>query len=117
MEKDYGSFGPRDTPKDVILAIIGKSGTYVANGHALEFGGDVFRNMSMEGRMTVCNMAIEAAARAGMVAVDDTTIEYVRGRTYAPKGEDWERAVASWRHLHRDPGAKFDRVVTLQAQA
>lgn len=111
-----GTLGPGVTPKDVILAIIGKIGTDGANGHALEFGGDVFRNMSMEGRMTVCNMAIEAGARAGMVAVDDTTIEYVRGRTYAPKGEDWERAVASWRNLHSDPGAKFDRVVTLRAE-
>lgn len=111
-----GTLGPGVTPKDVILAIIGTIGTAGANGHALEFGGDVFRNMSMEGRMTVCNMAIEAGARAGMVAVDDTTIDYVRGRTYAPKGEDWERAVASWRDLHSDPGAKFDRVVTMRAE-
>ena len=111
-----GTLGPGVTPKDVILAIIGTIGTAGANGHALEFGGEVFRNMSMEGRMTVCNMAIEAGARAGMVAVDDTTIEYVRGRTYAPKDEDWERAVASWRDFHSDPGAKFDRVVTLRAE-
>src|SRR5690625_5318923 len=80
LEEGNGTLGPGVTPKDVILAIIGKIGTDGANGHALEFGGDVFRNMSMEGRMTVCNMAIEAGARAGMVAVDDTTIEYVRDR-------------------------------------
>ncbi|MDQ2075527.1 3-isopropylmalate dehydratase large subunit [Marinimicrobium sp. ABcell2] len=111
-----GTLGVGVTPKDVILAIIGKIGTAGANGHALEFGGDVFRNMSMEGRMTVCNMAIEAGARAGMVAVDDTTIDYVRGRMFAPKGEDWEKAVASWQDLHSDPGAVFDKVVTLRAE-
>jgi 3-isopropylmalate/(R)-2-methylmalate dehydratase large subunit len=111
-----GTLGPGVTPKDVILAIIGKIGTAGANGHALEFGGDVFRNMSMEGRMTVCNMAIEAGARAGMVAVDDITIDYVRGRTFAPKGEDWDKAVASWRDLHSDPDAVFDKIVTLRAE-
>src|SRR5690554_519728 len=111
-----GELGLGVTAKDVVLHIIGVIGTAGGNGHAIEFAGSAIRSLSMEGRMTVCNMAIEAGARAGMVAVDDTTIEYVRGRTYAPKGEDWERAVASWRNLHSDPGAKFDRVVTLRAE-
>ncbi len=111
-----GELGPGVTPKDVVLAIIGRIGTAGGTGCAIEFAGDVFRKMSMEGRMTVCNMAIEAGARAGMVAVDDTTIEYVRGRTYAPSGELWERAVAAWRDLHSDEGAVFDKVVEMRAE-
>ncbi len=110
-----GTLGDSVTAKDVILAIIAKIGTAGGTGYAIEFAGEVFRNMSMEGRMTVCNMAIEAGARAGMVAVDDTTIDYVKGRTYAPTGEVWERAVAEWRDLKSDPGAHFDAVVTLHA--
>ncbi|WP_041523502.1 3-isopropylmalate dehydratase large subunit [Gilvimarinus agarilyticus] len=101
------------TPKDVVLAIIAKIGTAGGTGYAVEFGGDVFRAMSMEGRMTVCNMAIEAGARAGMVAVDDITIDYVKGRAYAPTGEVWERAVEAWRDLKSDDGAQFDEVVVL----
>ena len=101
------------TPKDVVLAIIAKIGTAGGTGFAVEFGGDVFRAMSMEGRMTVCNMAIEAGARAGMVAVDDITIDYVKGRAYAPTGEIWERAVEAWRDLKSDDGAHFDEVVVL----
>ena len=110
-----GELGPGITPKDVILAIIGKLGTAGGTGYAIEFGGEVFRNMSMEGRLTVCNMAIEAGARAGMVAVDDTTLDYVKGREYAPTEEQWPAAEAHWRNLVSDEGAHFDAVVTLDA--
>jgi 3-isopropylmalate/(R)-2-methylmalate dehydratase large subunit len=105
------------TPKDVVLAVIGKIGTAGGTGHAIEFGGSAIRAMSMEGRMTVCNMAIEAGARAGMVAVDETTIDYLRGRPYAPRGETFEKAAAYWRTLVSDPGAKFDKVVELDVTA
>ncbi len=104
------------TAKDLALAIIGRIGTAGGTGAAIEFAGSAIRALSMEGRMTVCNMAIEAGARAGMVAVDDTTIEYLRGRTFAPKGADWERAVDYWRGLRSDLDAKFDREVTLDAR-
>jgi 3-isopropylmalate/(R)-2-methylmalate dehydratase large subunit len=104
------------TAKDVALAIIGRIGTAGGTGAAIEFAGSAIRALSMEGRMTVCNMAIEAGARAGMVAVDDTTIEYLRGRTFTPKGADWERAVDYWRGLRSDLDAKFDREVTLDAR-
>ena len=112
-----GAVGPGVTAKDVVLAVIGAIGTAGGTGHAIEFGGDAVRALSMEGRMTVCNMAIEAGARAGLVAVDDTTLEYLRGRPYAPQGESWERAVAAWRELHSDPDAVFDRVVRVDAAA
>ncbi len=112
-----GELGPGVTPKDVVLAIIGKIGTAGGNGHAIEFGGQVFRDMSMEGRMTVCNMAIEAGARVGMVAVDDKTIEYFKGKPYAPNGEQWEAAVAYWQTLHSDPDAVFDTVVVMDGAA
>jgi 3-isopropylmalate/(R)-2-methylmalate dehydratase large subunit len=105
------------TAKDVVLAIIGRIGTAGGTGFAIEFGGSAIRGLSVEGRMTVCNMAIEAGARAGMVAVDEKTIEYVRGRPMAPKGTDWDAAVAYWRSLHSDAGAQFDRVVELDAAA
>ena len=105
------------TAKDVALAIIGKIGTAGGTGFAIEFGGSTVRALSMEGRMTVCNMAIEAGARAGMVAVDDVTIEYLRGRPFAPRGEMWDRAVAHWRTLQSDPDAMFDRVVDIDAAA
>ncbi len=103
------------TAKDLVLAIIGRIGTAGGTGHAIEFAGDAVRALSMEGRMTVCNMAIEAGARAGMVAVDDTTIEYLRGRPFAPTGADWDRAVAYWRTLRSDDGATFDRNVAIDA--
>ena len=103
------------TAKDIVLAVIGKIGTAGGTGYAIEFGGSTIRALSMEGRMTVCNMAIEAGARAGMIAVDDTTIEYVKGRPYSPVGPHWERAVSLWRTLHSDPGARFDLVVKLDA--
>ena len=105
------------TAKDVALAIIGKIGTAGGTGFAIEFGGSTVRALSMEGRMTVCTMAIEAGARAGMVAVDDVTIEYLRGRPFAPRGEMWDRAVAHWRTLKSDPDAMFDRVVDIDAAA
>jgi 3-isopropylmalate/(R)-2-methylmalate dehydratase large subunit len=104
------------TPKDVVLAIIGRIGTAGGTGYAIEFAGSTIRSMSMEGRMTVCNMAIEAGARAGMVGVDDTTINYVKGRPMAPKGREWDAAVAYWRTLKSDPDAKFDREVALDAR-
>jgi len=103
------------TAKDVVLAIIGKIGTAGGTGFAIEFAGSTIRGLSMEGRMTVCNMAIEAGARAGMIAVDDVTINYVKGRPYSPKGDQWDKAVAYWRTLHSDPGASFDVVVKLNA--
>lgn len=111
-----GELGAGVTSKDVVLAIIAKIGTAGGTGYAIEFGGDVFRNMSMEGRLTVCNMAIEAGARAGMVAVDDITLEYVKGRSFAPKGEQWDMAVAEWRELHSDDDAEFDLVVELRGE-
>ena len=101
--------------KDVVLAIIGRIGTAGGTGYAIEFGGSTIRAMSMEGRMTVCNMAIEAGARAGMVAVDDITLDYVKGRAFAPSGADWDKAVAYWRTLVSDEGAQFDTVVELDA--
>lgn len=112
-----GELGPGVTPKDVVLAIIGVIGTAGGTGYAIEFGGEVFRRMSMEGRLTVCNMAIEAGARAGMVAVDDITLEYVKGKPFAPQGELWEKAVAEWRQLHSDPDARFDRVVKIDGSS
>lgn len=111
-----GRLGLGVTPKDVVLAIIGKIGTAGGTGCAIEFTGQVFRDMSMEGRMTVCNMAIEGGARVGLVAVDDTTINYVKGRQFAPQGELWDKAVVAWRDLVSDEGAHFDVVVTLHGE-
>lgn len=104
------------TAKDIVLALIGKIGTAGGNGYAVEFSGSTIRALSMEGRMTICNMAIEAGARVGMVAVDEKTIQYVHGRPFAPKGSDWDAAVAFWRGLVSDPDAHFDRVVELSAE-
>lgn len=103
------------TAKDIVLAVIGKIGTAGGTGYAIEFAGPAIRALSMEGRMTVCNMAIEAGARAGMIAVDDTTINYVKGRPFSPVGPHWERAVDYWRTLHTDADAKFDAVVLVNA--
>ncbi|WP_298576047.1 3-isopropylmalate dehydratase large subunit [uncultured Luteimonas sp.] len=111
-----GRLGPGVTAKDVVLAVIGRIGTAGGNGHALEFAGSAIRELSIEGRMTICNMSIEAGARVGMVAVDDKTIEYVRGRPFAPKGADWDAAVALWRTLVSDDDAHFDTVVELRAE-
>lgn len=110
-----GDLGPGVTGKDVVLAIIGKIGTAGGTGYTIEFAGSAIRSLSMEGRMTVCNMAIEAGARAGLVAVDDKTIDYVLGRPFAPTGSTWDQAVAHWRTLHSDPDAHFDAVVELEA--
>ena len=110
-----GKLGRGITAKDVILAIIGKIGSGGGTGYTIEFTGEAIRSLSMEGRMTLCNMSIEAGARAGMVAVDDTTVEYVKGRPLAPSGANWDKAVAYWRTLVSDPGARFDKVVTLDA--
>jgi 3-isopropylmalate/(R)-2-methylmalate dehydratase large subunit len=104
------------TAKDVVLAVIGRIGTAGGTGYAIEFAGSTIESLSMEGRMTVCNMAIEAGARAGMVAVDERTIDYVRGRPFAPDGAQWDRAVAYWRTLKSDAGARFDAEVELRAE-
>ena len=103
-----GRLPPGVTAKDLVLSIIGRIGTAGGTGHAIEFAGDAMRALSMEGRMTMCNMSIEAGARAGMVAVDERTLDYLQGRPFAPSGETWTRAVAYWRTLVSDPGAKFD---------
>jgi 3-isopropylmalate/(R)-2-methylmalate dehydratase large subunit len=110
-----GRLGLGVTAKDIALAIIGEIGTAGGTGYAIEFSGNAIRALSMEGRMTLCNMAIEAGARAGMVAVDDTTIDYIKGRPFAPQGELWDRAAAYWRTLHSADGAVFDRTVSLDA--
>ena len=112
-----GKLGTGVTAKDIALAVIGKIGTAGGTGYTIEYSGSAIRALSMEGRMTLCNMTIEAGARAGMVAVDQTTIEYVEGRPLAPKGAMWDKAAAYWRTLVSDPGAKFDKVVTLYAAA
>jgi 3-isopropylmalate/(R)-2-methylmalate dehydratase large subunit len=111
-----GTLGTGVTAKDIVLAVIGRIGSAGGTGYALEFAGSAIRDLSMEGRMTVCNMAIEAGARTGLVAVDEKTIEYVKGRRFSPTGAMWDRAVAYWRTLTSDAGAKFDAVVTLRAE-
>ena len=110
-----GKLFPGVTAKDVALAIIGKIGTAGGTGYAIEFSGDTISDLSMEARMTLCNMAIEAGARAGMIAVDDTTIKYISGRPFAPKGDLWEKAVSYWRTLRTDEGAEFDHVINIDA--
>ena len=101
--------------KDLVLGIIGKIGTDGATAHVIEYAGEAIRALSMEGRMTVCNMSIEAGARAGMIAPDETTFAYIKGRRYAPQGKDWDAAVAHWRALASDPGANYDKVVKINA--
>lgn len=110
-----GVLGKGVTAKDLVLAVIGKIGTAGGTGYAMEFAGSAIRALSMEGRMTVCNMAIEAGARAGMIAVDDTTIQYLKDRPFAPKGALWEQAVDYWKTLRSDEGAQFDKVVRFDA--
>jgi 3-isopropylmalate/(R)-2-methylmalate dehydratase large subunit len=110
-----GKLSPGVTAKDIVLAIIGRIGTAGGTGYTIEFGGSAIRSLSMEGRMTVCNMAIEAGARAGLVAVDQKTIDYVSGRPLAPTGVEWDHAVAYWKTLQSDPDARFDTVVELDA--
>ncbi len=110
-----GTLGKGVTAKDIALAMIGKIGTAGGTGYAIEFAGSTIRSLSMEGRMTLCNMAIEAGARVGMIAADETTINYLKGRPFAPQGELWDKAVAYWRTLHSDAGAQFDKVIKLDA--
>jgi 3-isopropylmalate/(R)-2-methylmalate dehydratase large subunit len=112
-----GVLGRGVTAKDLALAIIGRIGTAGGTGHAIEFAGSAVRGLSMEGRMTLCNMAIEAGARSGMVAVDGVTLEYLRNRPMAPAGRDWERALGYWRSLVSDPDAHFDAHLSLDAAA
>src|SRR5512135_3347585 len=108
-----GALAAGVTAKDVVLAVIGRIGTAGGTGHAIEFAGSTIRSLSMEGRMTVCNMAIEAGARAGMVAVDDVTLQYLKGRPMSPAGADWDKAVAYWKTLRTDDGAKFDTEIRI----
>jgi len=115
LVKVEGTLARGCSAKDIVLAIIGKIGTAGGTGYTIEFAGSAIRALSMEGRMTVCNMAIEAGARAGLVGVDDTTIAYVKGRPFTPAGLEWDHAVAYWRTLHTDAGAHFDAVVELDA--
>ena len=115
--KVNGQTRPGVTAKDIVLAIIGQIGTAGGTGYTIEFGGEAIRALSMEGRMTVCNMAIEAGARAGLIAADDITIDYYRDRPYSPKGGDWHQAVRYWQGLHSDSDAVFDKVVELNAAA
>ncbi|GGC27106.1 3-isopropylmalate dehydratase large subunit [Novosphingobium marinum] len=110
-----GELSPGVTPKDLILHIIGTIGTAGGTGHVIEFRGKVFEQMSIEGRLTVCNMSIEGGARAGLIAPDETTFAYLEGRPYAPRGEDWDKAVAWWKGLATDPGARFDKSVIIDA--
>jgi 3-isopropylmalate/(R)-2-methylmalate dehydratase large subunit len=112
-----GELPPGSTAKDVILAIIGKIGTGGGSGSIVEYRGSVIRSLSMEGRMTICNMSIEAGAKAGMIAPDDTTFAYVEGREFAPAGKDWEAALDAWRALPTDEGAAFDREIVLDGNA
>ena len=111
-----GKVGAGVTAKDIVLALIGRIGTAGGTGYAIEFGGEAIRALSMEGRMTVCNMAIEAGARVGFVAADETTIAYLKGRNFAPKGDDWDKAVAVWRTLVSDADARFDTTVAMDAR-
>ncbi|WP_431261490.1 3-isopropylmalate dehydratase large subunit [Roseateles chitinivorans] len=113
--KVEGQVMPGVGAKDIVLAIIGRIGTAGGTGYTIEFAGSAIRALSMEGRMTVCNMAIEAGARAGLIAVDETTLQYVKGRPFTPTGVEWDQAVQYWRTLHTDAGAKFDAVVELDA--
>ena len=115
LVKVEGQLARGVTAKDIVLAIIGRIGTAGGTGYTIEFGGSAIRALSMEGRMTVCNMAIEAGARAGLVGVDEKTLAYVKGRPFAPSGVEWDQAVTHWRTLHSDPGAHFDAVVELDA--
>ena len=110
-----GQLNPGVTAKDVVLAIIGKIGTAGGTGYTIEYGGDAILSLSIEARMTICNMSIEAGARAGLVAVDDTTIDYIKGRPFAPNGEMWKQAVSAWRQLVSDEDAVFDHIVDLEA--
>nr|WP_321524087.1 3-isopropylmalate dehydratase large subunit [uncultured Cohaesibacter sp.] len=112
-----GKLGDGVTAKDIVLAIIGKIGTAGGTGHVIEFCGEAIRDLSMEGRMTICNMTIEGGARAGLIAPDEKTYEYIKGRPKAPKGADWDKAMEFWKTLYTDEGAHFDTVITLDASS
>lgn len=114
--KVEGKLSKYATAKDIALAIVGKTGTAGGTGYVIEFAGDTIVNLSMEGRMTLCNMAIEAGARAGLIAPDQTTFDYLEGKEFAPKGADWDSAVAYWKTLPSDQDAKFDKVISLKAE-
>ncbi|MEY4428409.1 MAG: 3-isopropylmalate dehydratase large subunit [Pseudomonadota bacterium] len=116
LVKVEGTLGKGVTAKDIVLAIIARIGTAGGTGYTIEFAGSAIRSLSMEGRMTICNMAIEGGARAGLVAVDDTTIQYVKNRPFTPTGVEWDQAVAYWRTLHSDPDAHWDAIVELKAE-
>jgi 3-isopropylmalate/(R)-2-methylmalate dehydratase large subunit len=116
LVKVEGQLSKYATAKDIALAIIGETGTAGGTGYVMEFAGNTITDLSMEGRMTLCNMAIEAGARAGLVAPDQTTFDYLEGREFAPKGEDWDAAVAYWKSMTTDEGAEFDKVITLKAE-
>jgi 3-isopropylmalate/(R)-2-methylmalate dehydratase large subunit len=109
-----GAIPPGVTAKDIALAVIGQIGTAGGTGYAIEYAGSAIRALSMEGRMTLCNMSIEAGARSAVIAVDDTTIDFLKGRPFAPRDENWDRAVAYWRTLRSDPGAKYDRTIQIE---
>ncbi len=111
-----GEVGQGVTAKDIVLTIIGKLGTAGGTGYTIEFAGEAIQALSMEGRMTVCNMTIEAGSRAGLIAVDDTTINYLKGRPFAPSGENWDKAVTAWRDLHSDADATFDKTIVIKAE-
>ncbi|NVL01630.1 3-isopropylmalate dehydratase large subunit, partial [Ruegeria pomeroyi] len=111
-----GKLNPGVTAKDITLAVIGATGTAGGTGYVIEYCGEAIRDLSMEGRMTVCNMAIEGGARAGLIAPDQTTFDYVKGRPHAPKGAQWEAALAWWKTLYSDDGAHFDKIVTLKGE-
>ena len=112
-----GKLGPGVTPKDIILYVIGQIGTAGATGYVMEYTGSAIRDLSMEGRMTICNMSIEAGGRAGMIAPDEKTFAYLKGRDFSPQGEDWEKAVTYWKTLKSDPDARYDKVVEIKAEA
>ena len=112
-----GKLGKGTTSKDIILYIIGQIGTAGGTGYVVEYAGSTIRGLSMEARMTICNMSIEAGARAGMIAPDETTFAYIKGRDFAPKGADWDKAVAYWKMLPSDTGAHFDKVISIKAEA
>ncbi|MFV0245226.1 MAG: 3-isopropylmalate dehydratase large subunit, partial [Qingshengfaniella sp.] len=111
-----GTPGPGVTAKDIVLTIIAATGTAGGTGYVIEYCGDAIRGLSMEGRMTICNMAIEGGARAGLIAPDETTFAYVKGREHAPKGADWDKALAWWKTLYSDADAKWDKVLTIRAE-
>ena len=112
-----GQVGPSVTSKDIILNIIGKIGTAGGTGYVIEYSGDAIKNLSMEGRMTICNMSIEGGARAGLIAPDEKTFSYIKNRPYAPKSEDWEKAVKFWKKLPSDPDSKYDKEVKIKASS